>query len=142
MQKFCIQKTYISSIYDLINICIHFLQFIHRLYAQKTYKGCSVSSFYRFCIVCTLFVCTENIQRLFQLTICIGFVQFVHCRYKKHTFQVSSRFQFKLWTSFVHSVHFLYICRNVMYIFCTFIIIQSFDLYNLCIQNIQFLCFV
>ena len=55
--------------------------------------------------------------------------------YKKHTFQVSSRFQLKLCTSFVQFVHFLYICRNSMYMFCSIIIIENFDLYNRCIQT-------
>ena len=134
------QKTYISSsIYDSINIFIHFVQFVHCLYVQKTY-----------------------IQRLFQLACYISFVQFVHylyaqktckshfsqllvqvlhslynvCMYKKHTFQVLSHFWSKLCTRFGHFVHYLYICRNVMQLFCTFIIIQSFYLYNHCIQNI------
>ena len=62
---------------------------------------------------------------------CIGFVLFV-----QKTFQVWSRFWSELCTSFVVCIFFLYICRNLMYISCTFIIIQSFDLYDLCIQNI------
>ena len=51
-----------------------------------------------------------------------------------HTKSINFKFQAVL--SFVQFVHFLYIYRNLMYIFCTFIIIQNFDLYNLCIQNI------
>ena len=55
--------------------------------------------------------------------------------YKKHTFQASIRFQLELCTSFVQFVHFLYICRNSMYMFCSIIIIENFDLYNRCIQT-------
>ena len=139
MQRFCIHKTCISrSIYDSINICIHFVQFAHCLYIQKTYKGCFsqlvVQILYGLYIICS----TKNIRRPFQLASCIDFVQFAHIvrMYKKRTFQVSSRFQSDLCASFVQFVQFLYICKNLMYIFCIFIIIQNIDLYNLCIQNI------
>ena len=87
-----------------------------------------------FYIVCALFLCTKNIQRLFQVAAWIVLV--LYCLYKKQTFQVWSRFWSELCTSFVVCIFFLYICRNLMYISCTFIIIQSFDLYDLCIQNI------
>ena len=93
--------------------CIGFGQFVHYLYVQKHTKTFSISQLYRFCIVCTLFICTKN-----------------------HLFQVSSCFQSELGTSFVRFVHFLSLCSSLMYIFCTFIIIQNFDLNNLCIPNI------
>ena len=94
--------------------CIDFVQFVHYLYVQKTYKG-----------------------RLSQLDVQDLYGLCIICMHKKHTFQVSSRFQSKLCTSFVQFVQFLYIYRNSMYIFRTFIIKQNFDLYNLCVQNIQ-----
>ena len=97
---------------------------------------------YTFCIVCIYCVCTKSkhIQRFFQLDSCIriGF-------FKKHTFQVSSRFYLKseLCTSFVQLLRFLYICRNLMYMFWTFIILRNFDLYNLYkIYTILVLCII
>ena len=144
MQRFCIQKTYVrSSTYESINILYTFY-IVFTLFMQKKYiKIVSVSQPYRFCIVCTLFVCARNIQRSFQLTRCIGFVQFVHSLYvQKNTFQVSRCFQLELSTSFAQFVHFLYTCRSLMYIFCTFIIIQNFDFRHLCLQFLSTFCIV
>ena len=147
-----IRLTFAYILYSLHIVCIY----------KKHTKAVSVSQLYRFCMVCTLFVVqktyeghfsqlvvqilyglyiicsTKNIRRPFQLASCIDFVQFAHIvrMYKKRTFQVSSRFQSDLCASFVQFVQFLYICKNLMYIFCIFIIIQNIDLYNLCIQNI------
>ena len=116
MQGFCIQKTYISSsIYDsitqLYRFCIVCSYIIFMYIKQK--KAVSVSQFYRFCIAYTMFVCTKNILFNFQAVFSLNFVQVLYSLYI-----------------------FLYICRNLMYIFCTFIIIQNFDLCNLCIKNI------
>ena len=123
-----IRLTFAYILYSLHIVCIY----------KKHTKAVSVSQLYRFCMVCTLFVVQKNIRRPFQLASCIDFVQFAHIvrMYKKRTFQVSSRFQSDLCASFVQFVQFLYICKNLMYIFCIFIIIQNIDLYNLCIQNI------
>ena len=39
MQSFCIYKKHTSvAAYHVINICIHFLQFVHSMYIQKAYK--------------------------------------------------------------------------------------------------------
>ena len=139
MQRFCIQKTYISSIHDLINICMHFVQFIHCLYVQKTYKGCFsqlvVQVLYSLYIICMYKKHTKAVS-VSYLVVQVLYSLRIVCMYKKYTFQIASRFWSKLCTCFVQFVHFFYICRNVMFIFCTFIIIQNFDLYNLCIQNI------
>ena len=121
MQRFCIQKTYISdSIYDSINICIHFVQFVHCLYVQKTYKGCFsqlvVSVLYSLYIICSYVQKTYK-SRFSQLVVQVFYSLYNGSMYKKHTFQVSSRFWSKLCASFVYFVHFLYICRNVMYSF-------------------------
>ena len=112
-----IQKPYISSrIYDSINICS-----------------------YTFYIVCALFLCTKNIQRLFQVATLIVLVLYsLYSLFVQKT-NISSLKPFLVWTLYkfytVCIFFFLYRCRNLMYISCTFIIIKSFDLYNLCIQN-------
>ena len=95
--------------------CKGFVQFVPCVYVQKTdiYKG-----------------------HFSQLVPQILYSLYIVCMYKKHTFQVSSCFQTELCTSFIQFVHFIDTCRNLMCITCTFIIVQNFDLYNLCIQNI------
>ena len=117
MQRCCIHKTYISrSIFDSINICIDFAQFVHRLYVQKTYKDCfSQLVSYIILYICTLFVCaktqgTKAIKVSQFHRFCIIYTLF-QCT--KYIFQVSSRFQSELCTSF-EQIHFLYICRDLM----------------------------
>ena len=59
-----IQLKFFYILYSLYIVCIY----------KKHTKVVSVSLLYRFCIVCTLFVCTKNIQKSFQLASCIAFV--------------------------------------------------------------------
>ena len=117
MQGFCIYKKYILAATYMIRLTLAYI-------------------LYSLLILCMY----KKTQRLFKLASFIGFLQFVRivyffCMYKKHLFQVSSCFQFGLCASFVQLTHFSYICRSLIYIYCTFIIIKIFDLLNLCIQN-------
>lgn len=107
-----IQETFIGShIYNSIVIYIHFVQFVHCVYIQKT--------------------CKDSFS---QLVVQILYSVYIVCICKKHTFQVSSPFSLHL--RFVQLVHFLCIVRNLKYISSAFIITPNVDLYNLCIQNI------
>ena len=127
-----IRLTFVYILYSLLIVCMY----------KKHTKVISVSLLYKFCIVCTLFV-ASYVQKTYksrfgQLVVQVLYSFYNVCMYKKHTFQVSRRFWSKLCTSFVHFVQFLYymqLCRNVM-MQRTFIIIQNFDLYDLCIQNV------
>ena len=113
-QAYMIPLTFAYILYSLYIVCMY----------KKHTKVVSVSLLYKFCIVYTLFVCTKNIQKLFQLGSCISFVQFVQCLYVQKTYISSFKpFMTELCTSFVHFVHFLYMCRNLMQVFCIFIII-------------------
>ena len=71
---------------------------------------------------------------------------YIVCMYKKHTFQVSSRFQSELFTCFVDFVHFLYICRNFMYIFLYSLshkmLICNIFVYKICTNLMFFITFV
>ena len=90
---------------------------------------------YSLYVVCIYKKHTKTVS-VSQLYLQVLYSLYIICMYKKHTFQVSSCFQSELCTSFVQFVHCLYICSSLMYIFCTFIIIENFDLYSLCTQNI------
>ena len=130
---------------------VYFLCSLYIVYMYKKHtKTISVSQLYRFCIVGTLFVCTKNIQRLFQQGRCIGFVQFVHYFYIQKTYkgcfsQLVVQVLYSLYfvcTKNIHfkfqvifSLNFLQVLYS-LYIFCAFIIIQNFDLYNFYMQNI------
>ena len=98
-------------------IWLTFIYILYRLYLvciyKKHEKAISVSLLYRLCIFFTLFVCTKNIHIKFQVAFSWNFVQVLY--------------------SFVH---FWYICRNLMFIAFTIIIIQNFDLYNFYIHKI------
>ena len=59
-----IRLTFVFILYSLYIACMY----------KKHTKAVSVSYLNRFCLVCTLFVCTKNMQRSFQLASCIGFV--------------------------------------------------------------------
>ena len=97
-------------------IQLTFVYIFSSLYIKCVYKNhtkvFSVSQLYTFCKTNSLF-CTF----------------FVACMYKKHTFQESRCFQCEICTRFVQFVLFLYIWKNLMYIFCTWIITQNLDLY-------------
>ena len=139
MQRICIHKTYISrSIYDFINICIHFVQFIHCLYVRKIYKDrfsqLVIQIFYSLYYI---IVCTKNMQRPFQLASCIGFAQSVHYLYVQKNMHLKFQvvFGLKLYKFCTVCTFFVYMQEFDVH-FCTFIIKENFDLYNLCIQNI------
>ena len=100
-----------TCIIQLTFVCIFSSLYIKCMYKNHT-KAFSVSQLYTFCITNSFF-CTF----------------FVACMYKKHTFQESRCFQFEICKRFVQFVLFLYIQKNLMYIFCTCIITQNLDLY-------------
>ena len=112
MWGLCIYKNHTSVAEYMIQltfVAIRFIQFVH-MYKKhaKAVSGCYFN--------------------------CIGFVYTVCtvCLYKKQTFQVWSRFWSELCTSFIQfRIFFFCIDVGIWYFF----IIQSFDLYNLCIQN-------
>ena len=122
MKSFCIYKKHQQPSYDSINICIHFVQFVHMCMYIKH-------------------------KRQFQLASCIGFVQFVHCLFVQKNIHFKFKTPFSL--LFVHvlyslfifciyvgiqciyflhslSYYFLYICRNSVNIFFAFTIILFF----------------
>ena len=77
------QTSTAAYIYDSIDICIHFVQFVHCVYVQKSYKICFSQLVVQ--VLCSLYIV---------------------CMYKKHIFQVLSCFQFECCTSFVQFGHF------------------------------------
>lgn len=101
MQRFCIHKSHISAdAYNLINICIHFLQFVFYEYGQ----------------------------RQLQLASCISFAEFVHCLYIPKTCISSfNLFQFTLYTGFVQFVYknIYESCIIFVYVLYSFCIIFS-----------------
>ena len=126
--------------------CVTRLTFVYILYSlnivcmyKKHTKVVSVSLLCKFCIVCTLFVCTKNIQNPFQLARCISFVQFEQYLYVQKTyissfkpFLVQTLYKFCTFCKF-----FVYMQKcDVAFLYIPHIIIQNFDLYNFCIQNI------
>ena len=70
-----VYKKHTSAAYMIRLIFVYILYSLYIVYMYKKHtKAVSVSLFDRFYIVCTLFVCTKNIQKPFQLVSCIGFV--------------------------------------------------------------------
>ena len=63
---YMIQLTFVFILYGL---------YISYIYKRRR-KAVSLSFLYKFCIVFTLFVFTNIIQKLFQLSSCIGFTLF------------------------------------------------------------------
>ena len=82
MQGFCIYKNGIGScIYDLINICVHFIQFVHCLYVQTKQKDpfsqLVVQVFHSLYIVCINKIHAFRFQDVFSL----NFVQVLYSLY-------------------------------------------------------------
>ena len=88
-----------------------------------------------------VFVHTKNIHQQphiwFEWYLCTYCVVYIFC--VVYTKSIHFKFQAAFSLNFVqvlYSIHIVVLCGNLMYMFCAFIILQNFDLCNLCIQNI------
>ena len=113
-------KVVVQILYSLYIVCMY----------KKHTKTVSVSYLYRFCKVCTLFVCTKNINFKFQAVFSLKFVQvlyslYIFCIYVGISctfFGHSLSYKILICTIFVYKV-------NTNYVFC---MIFVYILYNCC----------
>ena len=157
-------KSISAAAYMIQLTFVYFLCSLYIVYMYKKHtKTISVSQLYRFCIVGTLFVCTKNIQRLFQQGRCIGFVQFVHYFYIQKTYKgcfsqlvvqvlyslyfvctknIHFKFQVIFSLSFVQVLYSLYIfVHSLSYkiLICTIFICKIYTKLVFCINNVYIL---
>ena len=87
---------------------------------------------YKFCVVCTLFICTKTYKdRFSQLVLQVLYNMYIICMYKKHTktFSVSQLSRF--WIVCTLFLDFYNLCMQNIY--------KVSVLYNFCIHFVQFL---
>ena len=107
---YMIQLTFVFILYGL------YISYIYK----KRRKAVSLSFLYFFCIVFTLFVFTNIIQKLFQLSSCIVFIQFVHCL---HVYTININLKFVA----VFGLNFIQFCTVSTFL----VYMQKYDVHFL-----------